>query len=853
MCVAFSLNGMADTKVRNFRGSTEVLCDGLPTEKQGRYPIEMPDYAGIDQILVLDSHWVIAIVSYAREVTDEINALSGGELYRMYDLWMESKAAGRPNWTAYKAPAELTAEHMADARKATGEESLYESETYTISSESDRHFRKGRHPRRVTQFPRPLGGKTFKYGPNIHWANYCFLELPKPMRNGSDYTITLADGKKATFTYDELRTVSRAIKVNQIGYLASAEKKYAYMGAYLYEHGPLDLSEARTFKVINAATGEIALEGGVELVAKNPRFAPRPYKGDDPEKRRYMYGEDVYRLDLGPLQARGEFFVTAPGVGRSWTFHHGEDTYGPAFYTAARGLFHQRCGVALKEPFTAWTRGASELHSTVYEADYLAFPPGSSPPKDYQIFDAVGGTRDLSRKTEGVVGGWHDAADWDRSNKHYACVFDLLNAYEMKPDRFSDGQLNLPESGNGVPDILDEAEFGIRVWAKSMNKEGGVSGYVETHTHPSMDDPECPYAFSRRTRWDSLIFAAAAAQYATLVKPFDPGASETYADLGKRAFAFGSDTAKAMGKRTLHAKRRRGIGEAYTFEWEEKEEYTAPFLIHAKLQLFKLTGSKAYLRGVPDLFETAKKPWEWPFTMADFSNWLYFDIARAAKNDLPAELVEAARNLYIGKAESLLNDRKGIPYGYTLPDYKDYWLAWGASSVTNHNRVLYCAYVLTGDRRYSDAAIQNSDFMLGANPLGMSWTTGMGYVYPVDIQHALSEWDGLMDPVPGLTLYGTTGAPVFHRFREGFWQAKTAEGQTASFIREENKRPPFWRSFTQHPRMNTGQCEFTVHETMAGNIFNAAMLMGEGWMPDSNTKTRGPRDPKVLFGYWMLP
>jgi hypothetical protein len=220
---------------------------------------------------------------------------------------------------------------------------------------------------------------------------------------------------------------------------------------------------------------------------------------------------------------------------------------------------------------------------------------------------------------------------------------------------------------------------------------------------------------------------------------------------------------------------------------------------------------------------------------------------------LPNETVEAAREVYIGKADALLADQQTTPYGYSLPIHQNYWLAWGAACMTNHNRPLLIAHALTGDRKYRDAAIRNADFMFGGNPLGMSWTTGIGHVYPVEIQHAVSERDGIPDPVPGITLYGITGGPVFHRFREKFWQGADTEGKETAFISEANKWPPLFRSFTQHPHVNTAQCEFTVHETMAGTIFSAAMLMNPGWMPDNELKSRRPRGRERLFGYWMLP
>src|SRR5690606_35762721 len=165
-----------------------------------------------------------------------------------------------------------------------------------------------------------------------------------------------------------------------------------------------------------------------------------------------------------------------------------------------------------------------------------------------------------------------------------------------------------------------------------------------------------------------------------------------------------------------------------------------------------------------------------------------------------------------------------MPYAITWPRRQDFWMAWGASMMMNFNRSLMIAYHLTGDAKYRDAAVANADFMLGANPMGMSWTTGLGFVYPIDIQHGMSEDDGIVDPVPGITIYGITGGPIYHQFRDTVWQSKAGD-QTVEFISHESQRvPPLWRRWMVHPLVATAQNEFTIHETIAGTVFTMAVL-----------------------------
>jgi len=303
----------------------------------------------------------------------------------------------------------------------------------------------------------------------------------------------------------------------------------------------------------------------------------------------------------------------------------------------------------------------------------------------------------------------------------------------------------------------------------------------------------------------------------------------------------------------FHAKKNRGRGEPYTISRQERDEYSRPYLIHAKLRLYLLTGERSYLKDLPSLAGDVHPPFQWRFSHKDYSCWLYLDIVRGPASALPEDLVARWRKLYLDEADGLEALCERMPYRMTWPRHQDFWLGWGASDMTNRNRPLLAAHHLTGDRKYLSAAICNADFMLGANPMGMCWTTGLGFVYPIGFQHAHSESDGIMDPVPGITIYGITGGPIYHVFRNTVWQSPGAGGEKVDFINPANRAVPLFRRWSCHPHLNVAQCEFTVHETMAPTIYTCAMLMPEGWAPDEALKRRRPRRDELLFGYWYLP
>lgn len=834
--------------------SGQGLAPDLP-EQAGAHPIAVPAYAGVEQVLVLSERWVIAVTSNLDEVVAEIDTLSNGQLKRAAEGWEKTKDSARKDWTSKRTADKLRDQYIAQARTQAGEAALDRASTYGISSEDDGRYGKPREPFRVGRVLVGIGAARFAGSPEVDYVHYSYLELPEPMTKGHHYTVTVQGKKRATFIFDEDQTVSRAIKVNQVGYLSDAPRKYAYLGCYLYEIGPMDCSMYPKFEVVRASDGAVALDGAVKLRDKNSRIVPQKKeqaRGAESDKvPPPITGEDLYEIDLTALKEPGSYYVRIPGVGRSWPFRVGDDVYGEAFYTSARSLYHQRCGVAYDPAHTPWKR--AKCHTApVYESGYVAFPFGDfGMPKDYKVFDIIAATMDKTKATEDVWGGWHDAADWDRRDLHYTVLFDLLNAYEIAPKNFLDGQLNLPESGNGIPDLLDEAAFGLEVWAKSMTPEGGVSGCVETIGHVTMDS-DAPYAFSRRTRWDSLLFAAAAAQLAEHLKPVAPEAAERWAGLAKKAFDYGANPANSLGKIEIPARAERGRGADYTVSWEEKDSYVVPFLMLARARMFWLTGDKQYLEGVKEAIQAGPLPFAWPYTLSDFSPWFYFSLCYRKDSFLPeGQRKQLMEKFLLPQADKLAGYLDDGPYRQTWPRNQDFWMGFGNTAMNNAGRALLIAHALTGNSKYREAAILNFDFMLGANPMGMSWTTGLGYSYPVNIQHEVSMTDGIADPVPGITIYGITGA-MYSALRNTVWRSP-AGVDTKETIDFKVPEVPLWRRWSCHPTLNVAQCEFTVHETVSSTIFCSALLLSPGWMPPETLLSRPPRPASALYGTYYLP
>lgn len=166
-------------------------------------------------------------------------------------------------------------------------------------------------------------------------------------------------------------------------------------------------------------------------------------------------GDRLWTADLSPL-GPGHYRLEDPASGaRSEPFRIGHDVYDDVLAAAVRMLYHQRCGTPKLAPFTdpAWTDASCHR----------------GPDQDDQALPASGAGPALD-----LHGGWHDAGDYGKYvNFADDAVHDLLSAYEEAPELFGD-DLGLPESGNGLPDLLDEVRWQLDWMLRMQRPDGGL-------------------------------------------------------------------------------------------------------------------------------------------------------------------------------------------------------------------------------------------------------------------------------------------------------------------------------------------------------------------------------------------
>jgi endoglucanase len=183
-------------------------------------------------------------------------------------------------------------------------------------------------------------------------------------------------------------------------------------------------------------------------------------------------GDNVWWVDFSAFQTPGTYRLYSPALGaQSYEFAIGDDVYNAALEAALATFYLQRCNTPKLATYVgSWADGAS-CHMT-----------------DTATTAAAGHT---SVGSLDLTGGWHDAGDY---NKYMwgavsTAVRYLLLAYERNPSLFPDGLSAIPESGNGVSDLLDEVKYELDWMAKMQLASGAVLSQMHVDGFASDSPP----------------------------------------------------------------------------------------------------------------------------------------------------------------------------------------------------------------------------------------------------------------------------------------------------------------------------------------------------------------------------
>jgi len=445
-------------------------------------------------------------------------------------------------------------------------------------------------------------------------------------------------------------------------------------------------------------------------------------------------GDTLQSADFSSLQQPGRYYLEVPGVGRSWTFSIGEDVYSRTFYLAARAFYGQRCGTAvdLGPEFPEYTHAACHLQGRFHASS------GKEGPRDN-------------------IGGWHDAGDYGRYIVNSGITTGtLLWAWELFGPKLAAIKLNIPESGNATPDLLNEIRWNLEWMLKMQGDDGGVWHKQTSEHFPGFVMPEADRTISYvigtgsapyKSTCATADLAAVAAIAARVYEPYD----KTFAAKNLRAAREAWTWTERYPNVTF--KNPPGISTGEYADTDCGDER-----LWAAAELWRTSGDPLYnryfldhyVKYLPDL--QAPNPESWR-VVAPMGLWAY---VLAARQGADAQARAVIRQGALTAAREIIDRTRSNPYRVSLVA-SDY--VWGSNGLAaSYGVQLLVTNTLSPDPAFVEVALDNLHYLLGRNTFSLSWVTQVGanpYRHP---HHRPSGADKNPEPWPGLLSGGPNAA-----------------------------------------------------------------------------------------------
>ncbi|MBN2534881.1 MAG: glycoside hydrolase family 9 protein [Spirochaetales bacterium] len=478
----------------------------------------------------------------------------------------------------------------------------------------------------------------------------------------------------------------KRIKVNQIGYHPKEKK------VFIMNTDGITLA-SRTFEVVNKQDNKVVFTGTIS-----------DSKFDNPTHENLAYG------DFSAVKSTGTFFIRMAGIDDSYPFEIMNNVFSDIFYTTMRSYYLQRCGIKVDDKKSGLSYGPCHLDDGYIKG---------------------------TDKKLNVTHGWHDAGDYGKYMPTAGVtVAQLLLLYEKFPERFSDYSLDIPESGNKLPDIIDEIKVELDWMLLMQSPNGGVYHKVNTEKFPGTVMPEKDtkkrLIYEVGTN-DTGIFCGAMALAARVFQSIDPAYAER---LQQAAIKAGDFLIKNPGK--IHTPSNDFTG-AYLSSDSDDEQYWA------FAELFRLTGETKYLDLTHNFLKKSWMPtvgWENTLTLGMYA------LIKSGK--LPQKLKEKLLMIIFLEAERIVTKITLNGYGAALYFSEYSWASNKTACAYGLNLLL--AYDFFYEKEYLTAARKQIDYIFGVNTLSKSFLTGMGddpVKYP---HHRITMASKII--VPGLLMGG---------------------------------------------------------------------------------------------------
>lgn len=388
----------------------------------------------------------------------------------------------------------------------------------------------------------------------------------------------------------------------------------------------------------------------------------------------------------------------------------------PVLKGALKSFYYQRTAMNLDSKYAGqWAR------------------PSGFPDNNVKYHASTGKTGTMSSPK-----GWFDAGDYNKYivNSGITCWL-LLNLAETRPELFDTLSLNIPESGDKVPDILDEIRWNLDWMLTMQDTDGGVHHKLTSLDFSKFIMPDA----DKSDRYVVMKSSPATLDFAMTMA----AASRVYA---KHDATFAAKCLAAAKSAWTWANANKGKyytqpSDVKTGEYGDNNESDEQF--SAAVELALATRDLSYFTPVQSKMSSWSIP-AWP-TVGMLGVYTV-----AANPEFFGDAAVSARKVVADTANALVASWKAS--GWAVP-MRSGDFVWGSNSVAAHNGLhLVLAWRTTRDSSHLAAADDMLGYLMGRNPLQLSWVTGFGKRWSMKPHHRPSGADNITEPVPGFLIGG---------------------------------------------------------------------------------------------------
>ena len=480
----------------------------------------------------------------------------------------------------------------------------------------------------------------------------------------------------------------------------------------------------------------------VPFYVTTPSKSDTLFKGILSASKTWSYSnESVSIADFSSVNTPGAYQIIVPGLGFTIPFQVNQHVHLNLAIGSLKGYYYQRASTDLLPAYAGtWARAIGHPDASV------------------QVHSSAATQQRPMGTIISCPRGWYDAGDYNKYIVNSGIsTYTILSTYEWFPDFCNQLTTNIPESGNGIPDILNEALWNIR-WMLTMQdpNDGGVYHKL---TDPNFDAFEMPWNDTQaryvvqKSTGATLDFAAVMAQTARITSAFSsvlPGFSDSCLQAALKAWNW-ARRHPAVYYSQASAFQTQFLPAITTGEYGDNN--VSDEFAWAAAELFVTTAQDSFLTvpNPPPVYY-ANIP-SWPdvrtlglYTFAKYSKKVASNTSKIDTAAIRLQLISLADNL-----KSTMNSSE-----YRVVMGNQSWnFSWGSNSVAaNQGMELLVVYKMTSDSSYLRAALSNLDYLLGRNGTTFCFVTGFGTHSPQHIHHRISGSDGIPAPVPGLLAGG---------------------------------------------------------------------------------------------------